>query len=85
MPTIQLGLCCINTELRKDNIFCSRTMNRKNFTVKKAKEIALQNINDIAKMCKWNYENNIFVLRLSSDMFPHFTDLDVEGWGIGLT
>ena len=35
---IRLGLCCINTELRKRDIFCSRTMIRKNFKVKKAEE-----------------------------------------------
>jgi UV DNA damage endonuclease len=71
---VQLGLCCINTELRKQNIFCSRTMIRKNFTVEKAKEAALKNIADIIPMCKWNYNHNIFVLRLSSDIFPHFND-----------
>jgi UV DNA damage endonuclease len=79
---IRLGLCCINTKLReqKPPIFCSRTCVRKNFTVKKAKELALQNIKDLKKMMKWNYENNIFVLRLSSDMFPHYTDPEVESY-----
>ena len=75
---IRLGLCCINTELRKKDIFCSRTMIRKNFTVKKAQELSLKNIADIGKMAKWNYDNNIFVFRLSSDIFPHFTDEETE-------
>lgn len=75
---IRLGLCCINTELRKKDIFCSRTMIRKNFTVKKAQELSLKNIDDIGKMAKWNYDNNIFVFRLSSDIFPHFTDEETE-------
>ncbi len=41
---IELGLCCINTVLRKQKIYCSRTCIRRTFTVKKAKELALQNI-----------------------------------------
>ena len=77
-PRVQLGLCCINSELRKRNIFCSRTMIRKNFTIEKAKDAALKNIADIIPMCKWNYDHNIFVLRLSSDIFPHFNDNEVE-------
>jgi UV DNA damage endonuclease len=79
---IRLGLCCINTELRKKNIFCSRTIIRKNFTVEKAQELALKNIADIGKMAKWNYENHIFVFRLSSDIFPHFTDEDTEEYSL---
>ena len=80
--TIQLGLCCINSELRKRDIFCSRTMIRKNFTVKKAQELALKNIADIEKLCEWNYRNNIFVLRLSSDILPHYTDPEVEPYDL---
>jgi len=78
--SIRLGLCCINSELRKKGVFCSRTMIRKNFTVEKAKAAALQNIADITTMCEWNHRNNIFVLRLSSDIFPHFTDAEVESY-----
>lgn len=75
---IRLGLCCINTELRKKNIFCSRTVIRSNFSVQKAKDLALKNIADIGKMAKWNHENNIHVFRISSDIFPHFTDEETE-------
>jgi UV DNA damage endonuclease len=75
---IRLGLCCINTELRKKNIFCSRTIIRSNFTVKKAQELALKNISDIGKLAEWNAKNNIFVFRISSDIFPHFTDEKTE-------
>lgn len=77
-PKIGLGLCCINTELRKKDVFCSRTMIRKNFTVEKAKQLAIQNIRDISKLVKYNYDNNIRCLRLSSDIFPHFTDTETE-------
>lgn len=82
---ICLGLCCINTELRerkKYPIFNSRTCIRKNFTVEKAKELALKNVRDLPEMMIWNYENNINCFRLSSDMFPHFTDTETEKYTI---
>jgi UV DNA damage endonuclease len=77
---IKLGLCCINTELReqKQPIYCNRTMIRRTFTVDRAKEAALKNVNDIIPIIKWNVDNNIHHLRLSSDMFPHYTDPDTE-------
>lgn len=81
---INLGLCCINTQLREQKvpIFCSRTMIRKNFTVDKAKELALKNVQDISKLIQWNEEHNIKCLRLSSDLFPHFTDKETEKYTI---
>ena len=45
---IKLGLCCINTELRKLNIFCSRSCIQKNFTISKVQDLALQNVRDIS-------------------------------------
>lgn len=79
---INLGLVCINTILRKKEIFCSRTMIRKNFTVESAKEKAIKNILDIIPMIKWNVEHGIKCLRLSSDIFPHFTDEETESYSI---
>lgn len=79
---ISLGLCCINTELRdqKAPIFCSRSMIRRTFTVDKAMKLSIQNVNDISKMIVWNSQNGINHLRLSSDMFPHFTDPETESY-----
>ena len=82
---ICLGLCCINTELRerkKFPVFNSRTCIRKNFTVDKAKELALQNVRDLPETMTWNYDNNINCFRLSSDIFPHFTDTETEKYNI---
>lgn len=79
---INLGLCCINTELRKKRIFNSRTLIRKNYTVAKAKELALQNVKDLIPMIEYNYKNGINCFRLSSDMFPHFTDTETEPYDI---
>jgi UV DNA damage endonuclease len=75
---IRLGLCCINNSLRPKGIFCYRTMVRRNFTPEKAKEYTLKNINDVSKILAWNDSNNIFSYRLSSDMYPHFTDPETE-------
>jgi UV DNA damage endonuclease len=80
--TIQLGLCCINTVLRKKGVYCSRTMIRKNFTVEKAQEYALANIRDAETLMAWNHAHDIHVFRLSSDMFPHFTDLETESYSM---
>lgn len=76
--SIDLGLCCLNTQLREQNIFCSRTVTRANFTVEKAKELALQNLRDAATMIEWNATHHIHHFRLSSDIFPHFTDEETE-------
>jgi UV DNA damage endonuclease len=77
---IRLGLCCINDTLRNQKIpiFCNRTMIRKNFTVERAKDLALKNVQDIVPILEWNHRHNIRHLRLSSDMFPHFTDTETE-------
>lgn len=79
---INLGLCCINTELRKKNIFNSRTCVRKLYSVEKAKSLSIQNIKDLIPMIEFNHKHNIKCFRLSSDMFPHFTDDEVESYTI---
>ena len=81
---LRLGLCCINTVLRaqKPPVFCSRSCIRKTFTIENAKQKATENVKDISKMIKWNEKNNIKCLRLSSDMFPHFTDTETEKYTI---
>jgi UV DNA damage endonuclease len=77
---IRLGLCCINQTLRdaKPSIYCNRTMIRRTFSVDRAKELALQNVRDIVPILEWNHKHNIRHLRLSSDMFPHYTDTETE-------
>lgn len=88
---IRLGLCCINNQLRHpekkpgekkkpEPIFCSRGCIRDTFTVERAKEQAIQNIKDILPLVEWNQGHGINHLRLSSEMFPHFTDPEVESY-----
>lgn len=85
--TIYLGLCCLNTELRnnKPPIYCSRTCIRKNFSINKAKELATNNIEDMNSMIKWNIKNNIHCFRLSSNLYPHFTDSETEKYDINFS
>jgi len=83
MPHIQLGLCCLNTELReqKPPIFCSRTCRMATLQEKglsHAKALIEQNLRDLVSMIHWNYENGIRVFRMSSDMFPHITNHRIE-------
>jgi UV DNA damage endonuclease len=75
--SIQLGFACINTELREKDIFCSRTLRQQTFCdkgVKFVKELVKNNIQDLKKLVQWNIENGIRFMRVSSDMFPHYTN-----------
>lgn len=74
---VGLGLCCINTQLQKRKIICSSSMIQKNFTVERAKEYSLSNIKSIKTHLEWNQENGIRNFRVSSDIFPHFTNPNV--------
>ena len=82
---IQLGLCCLNTALRaqKPPVFCSRTMIMRSIKEKgidTLKEKILQNLEDLLKMIEWNEKNGIRVMRLSSHLFPHKTNPDIENY-----
>jgi UV DNA damage endonuclease len=74
--SIQLGLCCLNTELRdkKPPIFASRSVILRTLETKGVdhlKEKIVQNLKDVLTMMDWNEKNGIKVFRLSSQMFPH--------------
>ena len=82
---IQLGLCCMNTELRglKKPVYCSRRIiiriiNEKG--VEELKRRILMNLEDLYKMLVWNEENGIRVFRLSSEMFQHKTNPKVPDY-----
>lgn len=81
-PNIRFGLCCINNHLRDKDIFCSRTAQRKTFTVEKAKKLASKNLEDLMKILTWNNEFGIHHYRLSSDMFPRMNDKEMESYSI---
>lgn len=73
MNNLNMGYCCINTELRNLGIFCSRTCRLdtlKSKGIQYIYDLAWQNINDLPAIFRWNHENNIFLYRMSSEMFP---------------
>lgn len=82
---VQLGLCCLNTTLRgqKPSIFCSRKMIIRKIEedgIQALKLKIIQNLNDLYEMIKWNEQNGIKVLRISSELFPHISNPKVEGY-----
>jgi UV DNA damage endonuclease len=82
---IQLGLCCLNTELRtmKPPIFASRKMIIRSVEeqgIDALKEKIKQNLRDVLTMMDWNEQNGIKVFRLSSELFPHKSNPKVEDY-----
>lgn len=73
LSNLKMGYCCINTELRSLGIFCSRTCRLdtvKSKGIEYIYKLAWENINDLPAIFRWNYKNNIFLYRMSSEMFP---------------
>ena len=71
--TLTIGYCCINTCLRKREIFCSRTCRLATLQergIEYSYELAQKNLQDLKKIILWNQENKIKLYRMSSDMFP---------------
>ena len=73
LENLNMGYCCINTELRNCGIFCSRTCRLD--TVNKngldfLYDLARKNIADLSSIFRWNFNNKIFLYRMSSEMFP---------------
>lgn len=82
---IQLGLCCLNITLRQET---GATPSRKKMLktvlkegVEPLKKIILKNLEDVKELIHWNEKNGIRVYRLSSTMFPHMTNPQVESFG----
>ena len=84
---IQLGLCCINTILRaqKPPVFASRSIILKTFEERGFEHLRdkiIQNLKDVLTMMEWNDRHGIRVYRLSSDMFPHLSNMDAPNYTI---
>lgn len=82
---IQLGLCCLNISLRekKPSIFSSRRVTLKTLEEKgidNLKKKIINNLNDVLKMMDWNENNGIKVFRLSSEIFPHYSNKKAEDY-----
>ncbi len=73
IKNLNMGYCCINTNLRDLGIFTSRTCRLE--TVKQngigyLYKLANENIDDLAAIFRWNWKNKIYLYRMSSEMFP---------------
>lgn len=74
----RLGYCCINLSINKNRrkkefITINRGMTKKTFNkngLLYVSELVIKNLNDLMIILKWNVKNNIYVYRMSSDMFP---------------
>ena len=88
LPQIELGLVCIVNELRtrkqKDggSVFCSRNTKRENANAEKLQNLALQNCKDLLTILKWNESKGIRVFRISSELFPRYTDPQAEKYDV---
>jgi len=73
LNNLNMGYCCINTDLRALGIFTSRTCRLDTVRqrgIEYIYELAEQNINDLPAIFRWNYRNKIYLYRMSSEMFP---------------
>ena len=76
-----LGYCCINLQLRKSNVYVSRTCRKVTFDskgIKHVSELAINNIRDLAEIIKWNEDNGFKVYRMSSSMFPWMSEYELK-------
>ena len=76
---IQLGLCCLNIELREccPKVFSSRSVILKTLLTKGVEHLQakiIENLQDVLIMMDWNEANGIKVFRLSSELFPHISN-----------
>ena len=77
--TTRLGYCCINLSLDR-KVTANRGMIKKTFQQKGIQycgELAHQNIKDILTILKWNIANDIYVYRMSSDVFPWMSEYEI--------
>jgi len=83
--SIQLGLCCLNITLRdsKPSIYPSRKIIQRIIREKGIEELKrriILNCQDLIKMIEWNEQNGIKVFRITSDLFPHKANPNIEDY-----
>ena len=84
---IQLGVCCIIIEKQTENppVISSRRMIIRSIQTKgidALKEKIIQNLKDTITLIEWVQQNGIKVFRLSSELFPHYTNPKVESYSL---
>ena len=76
---MKIGYACINMTLgsQKPKVTTNRGMIKKTFQekgIEYASALALENVQDLITIIKWNKNNNINFYRMSSDMFPWMSE-----------
>ena len=78
--SVNLGYACINETLQAEKITCNRGMIKRTFQAKGvayASELALSNVKALKKIIEWNGVHGIGVYRMTSCMFPWFSEYDI--------
>lgn len=78
---VRLGYCCINMSLAPQGITANHGMIKKTFQqkgIQYAGEVAMQNLDALHKILQWNLQNQIYVYRMSSDMFPWMSEYEIH-------
>ena len=76
-----LGYACINMTLGKQKITTNRSMIKRTFLergIPYASELGLQNTRDLIEIIKWNHQHNINFFRMSSGLFPWFSEYNLS-------
>lgn len=77
----QLGYACINMTLSEKGITTNRGMIKSTMIKKGARgvgELFLKNVEDLEKVIKWNVDNDIYLYRLSSSLWPWMSEFEFE-------
>lgn len=78
---IRIGYACINTELRNMNIYTSRSLilkTAKNKGFEYINQLITDNIDDLMKILIYNEAHGIRFFRISSCIFPHLDNPQLE-------
>jgi UV DNA damage endonuclease len=83
MPIRHIGYACQNMTLgsikpSSKRVFTDRTMRMNGFSLAKASQLSLENINDLLKVMRWNADNGIFFFRIGSGLFPFMDHPDLK-------
>ncbi len=78
----RFGYACINSTLQKEkNISCNKGMIKRTWLAKGlpyASQISLSNVKSLKKIIQWNNDNGVSVYRMSSCIFPWFSEYRLE-------
>jgi UV DNA damage endonuclease len=80
-PEASFGYACINMTLQEEEkVQCNRGMIKRTFKAKGityASQLALSNVKALKRVIEWNNENNIKVYRMTSCLFPWFSEYNI--------